>query len=57
MEQQFRLQMLKDAAKSASREQLEEIFLEVNRQLMLKDNWIRQIFKECYLHDLPNTIT
>ncbi|MGK7907289.1 MAG: NblA/ycf18 family protein [Synechococcus sp.] len=56
MEQQFRLQMLKDAAKSASREQLEEIFLEVNRQLMLKDNWIRQIFKECYLHDLPSTI-
>ncbi len=54
MEQQFRLQVMREAVKSADREQLEEFFLELTRQLMLKDNWIQHMFKECYLPDFSS---
>ena len=54
MEQEFRLQLLRDAVASASHEQLEEFLIELARQLMLKDNWIQHMFKECYLPDLPS---
>ncbi|AFY36873.1 Phycobilisome degradation protein nblA [[Leptolyngbya] sp. PCC 7376] len=53
MEQQFRLKMLGDAVKGASHEQLEELFLEASRQLMLKDNWIHQMFRECHFSGFP----
>ena len=53
MEQKFRLKTLSDAAKMASHEQLEELFIEASRQLMLKDNWIHQIFKECHFANFP----
>ena len=54
MEQKFRLKILGDAAKTASREQLEELFLEVSKQLMLKDNWMHHIFKECHFSGFPS---
>ena len=53
IEQEFRLQTLREAFASANHEQLEEFSLGLARQLMLKDNWIRHMFKECYLSDLP----
>ena len=54
IEQEFRLQTLKDALASANHDQLEEFSIELARQLMMKDNWIQHMFKECYLPDLPN---
>ena len=54
IEQEFRLKTLKDALASADHEQLEEFSIELARQLMLKDNWIQHMFKECYLPDLPS---
>ena len=54
MDQNFRLKILSDAAKTASREQLEDLFVEVSKQLMLKDNWMHQIFKECHFSEFPD---
>ena len=54
IEQDFRLQLLKDAVASANHEQLEEFLIELARQLMLKDNWIQHMFKECYFSDMPS---
>ncbi|MEM6445893.1 MAG: NblA/ycf18 family protein [Cyanobacteria bacterium P01_D01_bin.123] len=51
MEQEFRLQMLKTAAQSANHDQLVELLLVLAQQLMLKDNWIQHMFRECYIPD------
>ena len=49
LEQEFQLNVLKQEIESLTAEQARENLLESMRQLMLKDNWIRHTFKECFL--------
>ena len=49
LEQEFQLSVLKKEIASLTTEQAQENLLEIMRQLMLKDNWIRHTFKECFL--------
>jgi len=49
LEQQFQLQLFKRQVEQLSREKAQEYLLEAFRQMMVKDNWVRQMFKECYL--------
>lgn len=49
LEQEFQLNILKHEIESLTAEQSRENLLEIMRQLMLKDNWIRHTFKECFL--------
>ena len=49
LEQEFQLNVLKQEVESLTVEQARENLLEIMRQLMLKDNWIRHTFKECFL--------
>ena len=49
LEQEFKLNVLKQDIESLSAEQARESLLEAMRQLMLKDNWMRHTFKECFL--------
>jgi hypothetical protein len=45
IEQQFKLQVLKDQISKLSHEQAQTHLLEVMRQMMVKDNVIKQLFK------------
>lgn len=45
LEQQFKLQVLKDQVKELSLEQAQEYLLEVFRQMMVKDNLMKQLLK------------
>ena len=45
LEQQFKLEVLKDQIKGLSREQAQEYLVEVFRQMMVKDNLMRQMLK------------
>ena len=49
LEQEFQLKVLKEQVEKLSPNQAQEFLLEAMRQLMLKDNWIRHTFKECFL--------
>lgn len=49
LEQQFELQVLRQKIENLSLEQTQEYLLEAFRQMMLKDNWMKEMFKECYL--------
>ena len=49
LEQEFQLKLMKSTINKLDREQMQEYLVESMRQLMLKDNWIRHFFKECYL--------
>ncbi|MGD2182476.1 NblA/ycf18 family protein [Lusitaniella coriacea] len=49
LEQQFELQVLRQKIENLSPEQTQEYLLEAFRQIMLKDNWMKEMFKECYL--------
>jgi Phycobilisome degradation protein nblA len=46
LEQQFRLQNLKDQVKNLSQEEAQEFLLEVLRQMMVKDNLVKHLLKE-----------
>ena len=46
LEQQFKLEALKNEVKTLSKEQAQEYLFETFRQLMIKDNLMRQIMKE-----------
>ncbi|MBW4684183.1 MAG: NblA/ycf18 family protein [Komarekiella atlantica HA4396-MV6] len=46
LEQQFRLQNLKDQVKNLSREEAQEFLLEVLRQMMVKDNLVKHLIKQ-----------
>ncbi|MBW4511275.1 MAG: NblA/ycf18 family protein [Scytonematopsis contorta HA4267-MV1] len=46
MEQQFRLQTLRDQVKNLSREEAQTYLLEVLRQMMVKDNLVKHLLKE-----------
>lgn len=45
LEQQFKLEVLKDQVKNLSQEQAQEYLIEVFRQMMVKDNLMKQLFK------------
>ena len=49
LEQEFRLKVLKEEIETLNLPQTRELLLEAMRQLMMKDNWVRQTFKECFL--------
>ena len=45
MEQQFKLQVLKDQVRGLSLEQAQEYVVEVMRQMMVKDNLVKHLLK------------
>ncbi len=49
MEQQFKLQVLKQEIESLTLEQSKEYLVEAFRQIMIKENLCKEMFKECYL--------
>ncbi len=45
LEQQFKLQILKDQVQNLTREQAQEYLIEVFRQMMVKDNLMKHLLK------------
>jgi hypothetical protein len=45
LEQQFKLQILKDQVRSLTQEQAQEYLVEVFRQMMVKDNLMKHLLK------------
>ena len=45
LEQQFKLQVLREQAKSLTQEQAQEYLVEVMRQMMVKDNLVKHFLK------------
>ncbi len=45
LEQQFKLEVLKDQVKNLSKEQAQEYLIDMFRQMMVKDNMIKKIMK------------
>ncbi len=45
LEQQFKLQILKDQVRNLSQEQAQEYLIEVFRQMMVKDNLMKNLLK------------
>lgn len=45
LEQQFKLQVLREQVKNLSQEQAQEYLIEVFRQMMVKDNLVKQLLK------------
>ncbi|AFZ36385.1 MAG: hypothetical protein Kow0049_12800 [Stanieria sp.] len=45
LEQQFKLQVLRDQVQELSREQAQEYLLEMFRQMMVKDNLVKHLLK------------
>jgi hypothetical protein len=46
LEQEFRLQNLKDQVKNLSQEEDQDFLLEVLRQMMVKDNLVKHLLKQ-----------
>lgn len=46
LEQQFRLQSLKDQVQNLSQQEAQEFLLEVLRQMMVKDNLVKHLLKQ-----------
>ena len=45
LEQQFKLQVLRDEVKVLSKEQAQDYLIEVFRQMMVKDNLVKHLLK------------
>jgi hypothetical protein len=45
LEQQFKLQVLKEEVKNLSQQQAQEYLIELFRQMMVKDNLFKHLFK------------
>jgi hypothetical protein len=45
LEQEFKLQILRDQVKELTKEQAQEYLLEVFRQMMVKDNLMKHLLK------------
>ncbi len=45
LEQQFKLQVLRDQVKSLTKEQAQEFLVELFRQMMVKDNLVKNLLK------------
>jgi hypothetical protein len=46
LEQQFRLQTLKDQVQTLSQQEAQDFLIEVLRQMMVKDNLVKQLLKQ-----------
>jgi uncharacterized protein YaaW (UPF0174 family) len=46
LEQQFKLKVLQEQVKELSKEQAQEYLMEVFRQMMVKDNLVKQLLKQ-----------
>lgn len=46
LEQQFQLQAIRNDTKHLSKSQLEDMLLEITRQLMIKDNLVKDLIKQ-----------
>ncbi len=49
LEQQFQIRLMEESAHNMSREQMIETLIQASRLLMVKDNVIRNIIKQCPL--------
>ncbi len=49
LEQQFQLEVIRKDIENMSLEQAKEYLFEAFRQMMVKDNLCRDLFKQCYL--------
>ncbi|MDY6936098.1 MAG: NblA/ycf18 family protein [Cyanobacteriota bacterium] len=49
LEQEFQLRVLEQSIENLSPEEAQKYLLEAFRQMMIKDNWARQMFKDRYL--------
>ena len=49
LEQKFHLRILQESIEKLPPEQARDLLLEAFRQVMVKDNWARKMFKESYL--------
>ena len=47
LEQQFQLQVLKKQVKNLTLEESQEYLLEMFRQMMVKEEWMARILKNC----------
>lgn len=45
LEQKFKLQVLQEQVKNLTREQAQEFLIELFRQMMVKDNLVKQLLK------------
>ena len=45
LEQKFKLEVLKDQVKDLTQQQAQEYLIEVFRQMMVKDNLVKQLLK------------
>lgn len=45
LEQEFKLQVLKEQARNLTKEQAQEYVVEVMRQMMIKDNLVKHLLK------------
>jgi hypothetical protein len=49
LEQQFQMRLMEQSAQDLSREQMLELLLQTSRLLMVKDNVIRNLVRQCGL--------
>ncbi|PSB04224.1 NblA/ycf18 family protein [Merismopedia glauca] len=49
LEQQFQMKLVEQSAGNMNREQMQELLVEISRLVMLKDNIIKGLMKECTL--------
>jgi hypothetical protein len=49
LEQQFQMKLVEQSTDNMNREQMQELLVETSRLLMLKDNIIKGLMKECTL--------
>ena len=49
LEQQFKLTVVKEQVKDLSLEQAQEFVVEMMRQMMVKDNLVKQMLKEAWM--------
>jgi hypothetical protein len=49
LEQQFQMRLMEESAQRMSREQMQDILIQTARLLMLKDNVIRDLLRNCQI--------
>ena len=49
LEQEFQMRLMEESAQNMSREQMIETLIQASRLLMVKDNVIRNMLKQCAL--------
>lgn len=47
LEQQFQMRLMQESAEKLSREQMQELLIQTARLLMVKDNVIKNMIKQC----------